>query len=314
MLFAGRRGGRRKGRLFVVSAVLLPSLQKKQNTTLRHSRRQAAIQSTIMNPHTSKHEPANTGKIALQFFSSANPNFKKMRDQYAGDIGDYVKYGLLRTLAPTKSGVIWYKTAGDEQGNDGRHTGYLHAPQKYRDLDCDLFDKLRCMVCIDKNRSIAQVECRSILPSGTIFFSETVSDNRKKWFENALQKMKSCEVIFVDPDNGLTENVTPTKKHISLKEVQALSKKASVLIYHHQTRYKGGHEAEIKYWQKKLSRATHKRVSAIRSGAYSPRVFFLVTECKQWEEKFQKFSNVWHTVLQKNKNIPHYYFVKKISP
>ena len=255
---------------------------------------------------------ANTGKMRFGFSLPPNPDFKKMRDQFAGDIGDYVKYGLLSTFAPTKLGVIWYKTDGNQQGNDGRHTDYLQSPQKYRDLDCDLFDKLRCMVYLDKERSIAQVEHRSILPLETIFFSKTVSRNRKEWFEDALQEIKSCEVIFVDPDNGLTENVIAKEKHISLKDVEELSKKASVLIYHHhQTRYKGGHEAEIKYWQQKLSMATRKRVSAIRSGAYSPRVFFLVTDCKQLEEKVYKFSNDWRAVLQKNKNIPHYYSSKK---
>lgn len=69
-----------------------------------------------------------------------------MRDQYVGDIGDYVKLGLLRLLKANRKanrlGVIWYKTGGSDVNNDGRHTEYLHDP-KNKKYDPRLFGKLK---------------------------------------------------------------------------------------------------------------------------------------------------------------------------
>ena len=49
-----------------------------------------------------------------------------MQDRYVGDIGDFVKYGLLRALGKGKRlGVAWYlPAAADLTGSgDGRHNG-----------------------------------------------------------------------------------------------------------------------------------------------------------------------------------------------
>ena len=49
-----------------------------------------------------------------------------MQDRYVGDIGDFVKYGLLRAIRGEKSlGVVWYLRPNDGPVGDGRHTAYL---------------------------------------------------------------------------------------------------------------------------------------------------------------------------------------------
>ncbi len=59
-----------------------------------------------------------------------------MQDRYVGDVGDFGKYGLLRSLcrgdehgAALRLGVLWYRFDGDDStaANDGRHTDYLCA-------------------------------------------------------------------------------------------------------------------------------------------------------------------------------------------
>ena len=47
-----------------------------------------------------------------------------MQNRYAGDIGDYGKLGLLRSLSRTglRIGVNWYLTPDEDRNGDGRHS------------------------------------------------------------------------------------------------------------------------------------------------------------------------------------------------
>lgn len=66
-----------------------------------------------------------------------------MQDRYVGDLGDFVKYGLLRAICGTKRlGVAWYLHPDAGPAGDGRHTAYLQDPSEWRHLDADLFDVL----------------------------------------------------------------------------------------------------------------------------------------------------------------------------
>ena len=67
-----------------------------------------------------------------------------MQDRYAGDIGDFMKFGLLRALADESGlrlGVNWYLTGDESHNADGKHVTYLdpansfHASLKRRDPD-----------------------------------------------------------------------------------------------------------------------------------------------------------------------------------
>lgn len=44
-----------------------------------------------------------------------------MQDRYAGDVGDFVKLGLLRAISPgRKLGVAWYRYQDEAHNGDGR--------------------------------------------------------------------------------------------------------------------------------------------------------------------------------------------------
>jgi hypothetical protein len=70
-----------------------------------------------------------------------------VQDRYAGDLGDFLKFGLLRWLAPPgrsaspRLGVVWYRTANETHNADGKHIDYLdpvHRSSAYfRELDPD---------------------------------------------------------------------------------------------------------------------------------------------------------------------------------
>ena len=53
-----------------------------------------------------------------------------MRDQYAGDISDYLKFAFLRAVASEheKLGMAWYYLPDDDGGPDGQHRDYLEQP------------------------------------------------------------------------------------------------------------------------------------------------------------------------------------------
>jgi hypothetical protein len=54
-----------------------------------------------------------------------------VQDRYASDLGDYLKFGLLRRLAPPgglaspRLGVVWYRSADETHNADGKHITYL---------------------------------------------------------------------------------------------------------------------------------------------------------------------------------------------
>ncbi len=53
-----------------------------------------------------------------------------MRDQYAGDVSDVLKFAFLRALAVQGRtlGIAWYYVAGDDRGPDGRHLEWRDEP------------------------------------------------------------------------------------------------------------------------------------------------------------------------------------------
>ena len=63
--------------------------------------------------------------------------------RYVGDVGDFVKYALLRAIRGTKRlGVAWYLHPNAGPAGDGRHTAHLQNPDEWRHLDAELFDAL----------------------------------------------------------------------------------------------------------------------------------------------------------------------------
>ena len=143
-----------------------------------------------------------------------------LQDRYAGDAGDFGKYGLLRWLCGPDAhgpvlrlGVLWYRFA-DATPGDGKYVSYLEPPraQRFRKCDPDLFQRMRSIV--HGERSIAAVETSGALPAGTAFFGEQLvfgrrepresrASKRLRWLEAALHAMEDADLVFADPDNGL---------------------------------------------------------------------------------------------------------------
>ena len=152
-----------------------------------------------------------------------------MQDKFAGDIGDYAKYALLRALSNNgekRLGVAWYLHP-DEDDADGRYIGYLDEPRIWRPLDEELFDGLARIVSRwrsgEGTRSVAEVEEHNLLP-GAVFSDEVLrfqtrsnpkrQEWRSQWFKDVQKKLLGREIVFADPDKGLSEDDTNRTKKI----------------------------------------------------------------------------------------------------
>ena len=166
-----------------------------------------------------------------------------MKNQYFGDIYDYIKYGLLRQLTccgKISTAVCWMLTQNDDR-SDGHHVKYLQSPEEWRAFDPPMFDCLRTAVLALKKRDVRVVEQSGLLPN-TTFYSHLLtdgSDERRRYFDGLLKFSHGRELLFFDPDNGLeVKSVKYGRKgasrYLFLREVsQSFTAGHSLLVYQH---------------------------------------------------------------------------------
>ena len=227
-----------------------------------------------------------------------------MQDRYVGDIGDFVKYALLRALSTgMKLGVAWYLHPDEHKSAHGRYREYLSRPTEWRSLDEVLFNKLKWIV--ESERSVVAVQEASILPNA-VFAGEPLDiagvpwrqrpSWRREWFKRVQQSLKGCDVVFADPDNGIRfdSRFPPTlkksAKSISECEVRVLSTGRPTVVYHHNTRRPGGQHAEIADWQQRLPG----RVYAYYWRRWSNRTFFVVNADSEMVARLETFAKRWN--------------------
>jgi hypothetical protein len=225
-----------------------------------------------------------------------------VQNRYAGDIGDYIKLALLRVLgAGRRIGVAWYLYPDEEHNGDGRHTSYIAASKHWRHLDPELFDLLaktvkreRSVCALGKGFGSEAVFSTTPVPTSGVTAKDRCSA-RTAWFQGVLADLQRCDLIFADPDNGLVDDKPQRRtkssfgKQIPLSEVRALSAGRTSVIYHHNSRFKGGHDVEVNHW---LS-AIGSRVVAVRAAAYSCRTFFIINPDDQLMERATEFCERW---------------------
>lgn len=236
-----------------------------------------------------------------------------MQNRHVGDIGDYVKYGLLRALVAEDQqlGVAWYLFPDESGTDDGRRTQYLQDPA-WRRRDPELFDTLKGIV--DEDRRCVDAIKRSGILREAKFSDEVLSAPeatgnpaqwrqrrswRVDWFKGVAKALQGCDVVFVDPDNGLCkdESFKPSGakknwKRLPLHEAKALGKDRTAIICHHNTRNKGGNRVEIDRWMERLGSDT---LALWWHGkeAKSNRTFFVVNPTPAMEGRLREFASKW---------------------
>ena len=166
-----------------------------------------------------------------------------MKNQYFGDMYDYVKYSLLRQLSScgrVSIAVCWMLTENDDRG-DGHRINYLEDIAAWRAFDPPVFDCLRTAVLDRKERNIKVLEDSQLLQN-TSFYSHLVTDGseeRQRYFDRFLEFARGRDLVFFDPDNGLEiKSVKYGRKgasrYIYMREVsESFTAGYSVFVYQH---------------------------------------------------------------------------------
>ncbi|MGO9611952.1 MAG: hypothetical protein ACLPX5_02845 [Dissulfurispiraceae bacterium] len=239
-----------------------------------------------------------------------------MQDRYAGDVGDFGKFTLLRSLfskASYRIGVIWYRFPNEAHNNDGGHIDYVKQ-QSFLECSEDICERLKKVLA---HRSIKSLEEAGLLPDNTVFFGDPLDFHRryksqsrqdkenrecgrKDWLQNAKKIVSSCEVLFLDPDNGLEIPTCPkinqmkSGKFAFYSEISELAKDKRVcVIYHHLNRH-GTHGDQIRARIGELREHIKPsgQIFALRFRRYSPRAYFILTDSKgetPIKDKIHKF-------------------------
>jgi hypothetical protein len=181
-----------------------------------------------------------------------------MQDRYVGDVGDFAKYAILRSVGrgsnrALRLAVVWYLYPDEGHNSDGRHISYLTS-EVYRALDPQLHTSMNHLVRSAK-RHVAEVRKAAVLPPETVFFEDSIVGEcgsgtigrrraafRSEWFIRAKEAVAGTDIVFLDPDNGIEVRSVPKHapkagKYVFWDEIEALwARGQSLVIYHHSNR------------------------------------------------------------------------------
>ena len=171
-----------------------------------------------------------------------------MQDRYAGDVGDFGKLGMLRCMEDSglRVGVNWYLVHDESHNNDGKHIGYLENA-KYAGCDDELLVSLNSM--LKKGvRTVLELEKLNLLDTQKYYNERMIEPSakteitRQMWHQNGLETMSGCDLVFLDPDNGMLPKSVSKRSDKSIKYVlpeeilDYYEAGQSVVFYSHRTR------------------------------------------------------------------------------
>lgn len=177
-----------------------------------------------------------------------------MQNRYAGDVGDFMKLGLLRHLAGARTtggaglslAVNWYLAPDERHNADGKHVAYLASGNRLhsslRACDPDLMRRLARIV--SEGRSVHALERCGALPENTRTHPVMIEPGlgaagRRGWHESALRTLAGAELVFADPDNGIRTAAggsTPHKFALVSELADYAQRGQAIVAYHHADR------------------------------------------------------------------------------
>ena len=124
-----------------------------------------------------------------------------MRDQYAGDVSDVLKFAFLRALAGADRnlGIAWYYAPGHDGRPDGQHLEWRNEPA-WRLLDENCTPGLRrcrnaALPHLNRRRSGQQASC--------FIANRCHPAERSAWGTQKRNVLEGADLVFLDPDNGI---------------------------------------------------------------------------------------------------------------
>ena len=149
-----------------------------------------------------------------------------MRDQYAGDVSDLLKFAFLRVLAAGDRtvGVAWYYNRANDRRRDGCRREYCDEP-KWKYLDPTVWNALKEL----PERSVDALERLGIWPAQTHFYGVPVpvKGSRQSWVENMKRALQGCGIVYLDPDSGVGKT---SKRHATVAEIEAMRQPGRAVV------------------------------------------------------------------------------------
>jgi len=235
-----------------------------------------------------------------------------VQDRYAGDVGDFLKLGLLRALIAgnpsLRLGVNWYLAPDEGHNADGKHVAYLQASNPHhlalRACDPDLMVRLAMVVA--SKRSVAALERSGALPEGTITYDERVPRRlglgRQIWHQRAREVLADADLIFCDPDNGIRAELTGTKsaKFAHLEELADYTTRGqSLVVYQHADRSGKVETVQVPRRLAELAVGTGMRpLGAVVTHRGTSRFFFVISSgahCRWLADALGRYASRWAT-------------------
>ncbi len=226
-----------------------------------------------------------------------------MKNQYFGDVNDYMKYGLLRALQGHGTGrlfVAWMFTPDDGSG-DGRSRSYLGQPDRWRHYDPELYDGLLSLLKSAVSPEVSLIE-RSSLLTNAIYYSALVPDrlkDRDVWRRGLFEASRDVDLAFVDPDNGIEVPSKPvgrkgSSKYVTWRELQHLwDAGCSLLIYQH-----FGREKREDFTRRFVAEVRRRTGASFTEAFCTPHVLFLLAaqdrHARRFAQEIPLLSDRWH--------------------
>lgn len=199
-----------------------------------------------------------------------------MRDQYAGDVSDYLKFAFLRQVAGGSGtlGVAWYFLDGHDGRADGRHDEYLDDPS-WAALDPDLFAALKDRPA----RSVEALERLAIWPGDVRFHRTPVTGSRGRegWAADLVKSLDGVQAVFADPDNGVSRPGVLSPKSATIPEVEALARDGRTVFlirFPHRVTSHDNQLVDYHGWLRAFAPVTVRTCVRVpnRNGSTSPRI------------------------------------------
>ncbi len=209
-----------------------------------------------------------------------------MQERYLGDIHDFYKFNFLKFLSlriNEKIGLNWYfvdpKKIGDTEfkKKDGEKRNYL-VKSEYSCLDWELKNEMISLK-LPKNRKLKEFTKKTHLKKFVDFYNEELSTaNRKLWFKNSISYFKDNNLVFLDPDNGLSKKKNNNKnsiKYVFLDEIKEYNQNGKTIIYTQFQSFNKNHKVFLLEIVKFLRSKNLKVNLPIIRNRTAPNTFFL---------------------------------------
>ena len=223
-----------------------------------------------------------------------------MQNKYVGDIGDFGKSCLLRTLqgGDLQLAIVWYLNVNDEQNSDGNLTKYpLNENLKFTDpLQQELRGKLQTLIN-NGERTVQAVRKSEIFPQNTVFqntvfIEEPVpskdcvlklrEEKRDEWCRRSSEQVEKSDsdLVFLDPDNGLACTTTSNRritgaKYVFPDELEAFCQHGKSVILYQRPHLSAKHEDQINDHLREVKTITGRECYCTRFRRQQARFYFI---------------------------------------